>query len=98
MLTELNPNRETTPSQSASPPRGHESGAKTVDTDQLPGCPADIAPYRETLRKHFDTALAEIAALRSLEPEHSGYARQTWATICGDSPMSVFANFRQNDA
>ena len=48
-----------------------------MDKDQLPGLPADIAPNRETLRKHFDTALAEIAALRSLEPERSGYARQT---------------------
>ena len=68
MSTELKPtpNEKTAPAQS-----------EAVDKDQLPGCPANVAPGSETLRKHFDTALAEIAALRSLEPEHSGYACQT---------------------
>lgn len=94
MSTELNPPpiEKTAPVQSASPPRGYESGGETVESIQRAGCAADIAPSRETLRNYFDTALAEIAALRSLEPEHSGYARQTQDCVFGLHPVRLTAS------
>jgi hypothetical protein len=42
-----------------------------------PQWPEEITPDRDLLRKHFDTALADLATHRGVEPKYSEYERQT---------------------
>jgi len=65
------------------------SGRKIEFASDLPESPLDIAPSSEMLRKHFETALIELARFRGLETPRGRYTDQTRDTVFAAGARAV---------
>src|SRR6185437_16050511 len=61
-----------------------------IAEERRPQRPEEIAPPRDVLRNHFDTALTDLSALRGVEVAQGRYARQTHDCVFEAGLRAIF--------